>query len=271
MYAIYLFFILFFTCAANSAGAANSADGTNATGVPATEVRAVWLTTNYGLDWPRNRTSHEAQKQELIEILDNLQKFHFNTVMFQVRARGEVLYRSVLEPMSSLIIPAGPGQPPFDPLAFAIEECHKRGMEIHAWMVTYPLGAERHVRSLGQRSIIRKQTSLTKRFQGEWFLDPRNPRTDDYLIALVMEVVEIYAWMVTYPSWAERHVRSLGQRSITLKAPFLTKRFQGEWFLDPGNPSTVDHRIALVMEVVENYDVDGIHFDYLRYPDNRGR
>src|SRR5690554_1566984 len=210
MYAIYLFFILFFTCAANSAGAANSADGTNATGVPATEVRAVWLTTNYGLDWPRNRTSHEAQKQELIEILDNLQKFHFNTVMFQVRARGEVLYRSVLEPMSSLIIPAGPGQPPFDPLAFAIEECHKRGMEIHAWIVTYPLGGERHVKSLGRRSVTRKEPSLTKRFQKEWFLDPGNPRTDDYLI-------------------------------------------------------------ALVMEVVENYDVDGIHFDYIRYPDNRGR
>jgi len=177
---------------------------------PATEVRAVWLTTNYGLDWPTNRTSHEAQKRELIQILDNLQKHHFNTVMFQVRSRGEVMYPSSLEPLSSLIIPAGPGQPLFDPLAFAVEECHKRGMEIHAWMVTYPLGGERHVRSLGERSVTRKQPTLAKRFRGEWFLDPGNPRTDDYLI-------------------------------------------------------------SLVMEVVENYDVDGIHFDYIRYPDNRGR
>lgn len=177
---------------------------------PATEVRAVWLTTNYGLDWPRNRMSHEAQKRELTEMLDNLQKHNFNTVMFQVRARGEVMYRSAIEPMSSLIIPAGPGQSPFDPLAFAIEECHKRGMELHAWMVTYPLGNERHVRGLGERSVTRKQPSLVKRFNREWFLDPGNPRTDDYLL-------------------------------------------------------------SLVMEVVSHYDVDGIHFDYIRYPDNRGR
>jgi len=56
--------------------------------LPATEVRAVWLTTNYGLDWPHNRTSQNEQKRELISILDNLKKNNFNTVMFQVRARG---------------------------------------------------------------------------------------------------------------------------------------------------------------------------------------
>ena len=177
---------------------------------PATEVRAVWLATNYGLDWPKNRTSHEGQKRELTAMLDSLQKLRFNTVMFQVRARGEVMYRSAVEPMSPLIVPAGPGQPPFDPLAFAVEECHKRGMEIHAWMVTYPLGNEKQVKSLGARSITRKQPALVKRFKGEWFLDPGNPRTDDYLL-------------------------------------------------------------SLVMEVVKNYDVDGIHFDYIRYPDNRGQ
>ena len=199
MYKIFLTFV-FFTCTASLL----------AIDPPATEVRAVWLTTNYGLDWPRNRTSQAAQKRELVEMLDSLQKHRFNTVMFQVRARGEVLYRSAVEPMSSLIVSSAPGQPPFDPLAFALEECHKRGMELHAWVVTYPLGTERHVRSLGQRSITRKEPSLVKRFGGEWFLDPGNPRTDDYLV-------------------------------------------------------------SLVMEVVENYDVDGIHFDYIRYPDNRGR
>lgn len=199
MRTILLSFVLLFTCQATVTALS-----------PATEVRAVWLTTNYGLDWPRNRTSHEAQKRELTTMLDNLQKHNFNTVMFQVRSRGEVMYRSVVEPMSSLIIPAAPGNPPFDPLAFALEECHKRGMELHAWFVTYPLGNERHVRDLGNRSVTRKDPSLVKKFGKEWYLDPGNPRTDDYLI-------------------------------------------------------------SLVMEVVDNYDVDGIHFDYIRYPDNRGR
>jgi len=181
-----------------------------ATGIPATEVRAVWLTTNYGLDWPRNRSNIEVQKRELTDILDNLQKHNFNTVMFQVRARGEVLYNSDIEPMSLMIASRGPGRRAFDPLAFAVEECHRRGLECHAWMVTYPLGGDKHVRELGSKSVTKKNPSLTKKFRGEWFLDPGNPRTDDYLL-------------------------------------------------------------SIVNEIVTNYDVDGIHFDYIRYPDNRGQ
>lgn len=177
---------------------------------PATEVRAVWLTTNYGLDWPRNRISQEAQKQELLSMLDQLQKYHFNTVLFQVRARGEVFYQSKIEPMSSLVIAGGYGRPSFDPLALMVEECHKRGMECHAWIVTYPLGGDKHVRSLGSKSVIKKNPSVAKKFKGEWFLDPGNPRTDDYLL-------------------------------------------------------------SIVNEIVTRYDVDGIHFDYIRYPDNKGQ
>lgn len=178
-------------------------------GLPATEIRAVWLTTNYGLDWPRNRISQEVQKRELISILDNLEKNNFNTVMFQVRARGEVFYDSRIEPMSSMVISGGRGSEKFDPLAFAVEECHKRGLECHAWMVTYPLGGDKHVKSLGAASVVKKNPSIAKKFKGEWFLDPGNPKTDDYLL-------------------------------------------------------------SIVEEVVANYDVDGIHFDYIRYPDNRG-
>ena len=180
------------------------------TEMPATEVRAVWLTTNYGLDWPRNRTSQELQKKELIAILDSLKRYNFNTVFFQVRARGEVFYISEIEPISSLIVPGKDRDTKFDPLAFAIEECHKRGMECHAWLVTYPLGNERHVRSLGSVCVTRRIPSITKKFKGEWFLDPGNPRTDDYLL-------------------------------------------------------------SIVNEIVRKYDIDGIHMDYIRYPDNRGQ
>ena len=176
---------------------------------PATEIRAVWLTTNYGLDWPRTKLSQEGQKRELIVILDNLQKRHFNTIMFQVRARGEVFYRSRWEPMSSLLVSGGYGKTFFDPLAFVIDEAHKRGMEVHAWLVTYPLGTDKWVKSLGEKSVVRQNASLVRQYRGEWFLDPGNPKTDDYLL-------------------------------------------------------------RLVEEIVDNYDVDGIHFDYIRYPDNTG-
>lgn len=177
---------------------------------PATEVRAVWLTTNYGLDWPRNKISADEQKHELIVLLDSLQKYNFNTVIFQVRARGEVFYDSKIEPMASIIVPEEYGKPKFDPLKFAIEESHKRGMECHAWLVTYPLGDDKQVRSLGSRSITKKNPSIVKRYKGEWFLDPGNLKTDDYLM-------------------------------------------------------------SIVQEIVTNYDVDGIHFDYIRYPNNTGK
>lgn len=185
------------------------ASGIFSSGLPATEVRAVWLTTNYGLDWPRSRTSQGEQKKELISILDNLKKNNFNTVMFQVRTRGEVFYNSRIEPMLSMIVTAG-GAGKFDPLALVVEECHKRGLECHAWIVTYPLGGDKHVKSLGMSSVTRKNPSITKKFKGEWFLDPGNPRTDDYLL-------------------------------------------------------------SIIEEVVTHYDVDGVHFDYIRYPDNRGQ
>src|SRR5690554_396269 len=77
--------------------------------IPATEVRAVWLTTNYGLDWPINRNNQEVQKKELVDILDSLKEYNFNTVIFQVRARGEVFYNSEIEPMSSIIVSEGVG------------------------------------------------------------------------------------------------------------------------------------------------------------------
>ncbi len=176
---------------------------------PAVEVRAVWLTTNYGLDWPRNRTSESAQKKELIDILDNLKKHNFNTILFQVRGRGEVMYKSSIEPMSSLVAHDRSGNPLFDPLSFVIEEAHKRGLSCHAWIVTYPLGGDRHVKSLGTNSVTKRKPNIVKRFKNEWFLDPGVPATDDYLL-------------------------------------------------------------SIVKEIVTNYDIDGVHFDYIRYPDNRG-
>ena len=63
---------------------------------PKQEVRAAWITTAYGLDWPKTRATsadnRQKQQQELIEMLDKLKAAHFNTILFQVRTRGEVFY-----------------------------------------------------------------------------------------------------------------------------------------------------------------------------------
>ena len=181
---------------------------------PKYEVRAAWVTTAYGLDWPRTRATSPAtmkrQQQELIEILDKLKAAHFNTVLFQARTRGDVLYRSDIEPMNSVLTGKKYGDPGYDPLAFAVEECHKRGMECHAWMVTLPLGNRKHVNYLGARSVTKTHRNICVPYGRQWYLNAGNPETKEYLM-------------------------------------------------------------SLVREVVTRYDVDGVHFDFLRYPEHARR
>ncbi|MDR2969791.1 MAG: family 10 glycosylhydrolase [Tannerellaceae bacterium] len=177
---------------------------------PKTEIRAVWLTTVYGLDWPKKAatTAHdtESQKEELLHILDRLEEANFNTVFIQARLRGDLIYRSTIEPFSRVFTGKHNQKPGYDPLQFVIDECHKRRMECHAWFVTFPLGSEQGVRLQGNSSTVKRQ-------------------------------------------------------------PKLVKKHKGEWYLDPGVPETSDYILSLVRELVSSYDVDGIHFDYIRYPE----
>lgn len=168
----------------------------------AIEVRAVWLTTNWELDMPSSRLSEANQKKEIISTLDDLSRMNINTILFQVRIRGDVFYKSSIEPFS----PHYKWSKNSDILDFMIEECHKRGIECHAWFVVYPLGSKKHVQ---------KQ-----------------------------------------------------RESIANRRPNLCKLHKGEWYLDPGNPETRKYLLSLVDEVVSKYDIDGIHFDYIRYPDD---
>ena len=175
------------------------------------ELRAVWLTTLSGLDWPRTKVRNAAdqtqQQKELCDILDQLQAARINTVMLQTRVRGSVIYPSKIEPWDICLTGSYDKHPGYDPLAFAIDECHKRGMELHAWVVTIPC----------------------------------------------------FKTMVT---------KSVGKRSVLSTHKHLCKRHNDTWYLDPGIPETADYLVNICKEIASNYDVDGIHFDYIRYPEN---
>ena len=101
-------------------------------------------------------------------------------------------YRSDIEPFNSILTGKTGGDPGYDPLAFAIEECHKRGMECHAWMVTIPLGNRKHVAALGKESVTKKKRAICVPYKREYFLNPGHPQTKEYLMSLVREVVERY-------------------------------------------------------------------------------
>lgn len=101
------------------------------------EVRSVWMATVWALDWPSSTSSTTAQKNEMVKYLDVLQKNNFNAVYFQVRTMSDAFYKSSYEPWSSYLTGTRGKDPGWDPLAFVIEECHKRGMECHAWVNPY--------------------------------------------------------------------------------------------------------------------------------------
>lgn len=122
---------------------------------PKRDVRATWLSTAWALDWPKSGTnnitvpaptgSNEAaretvrntQKKLLTDILDKLQVNNFNTVFFQVRSMCEAFYNSKYEPWSQWLSSVHGADPGWDPLAFIVEEGHKRGIEVHAWLNPY--------------------------------------------------------------------------------------------------------------------------------------
>lgn len=163
---------------------------------PKHEVRAVWLTTLGGLDWPSTKANTPEriikQKAELTALLDKYQQAGINTVLFQTRIRGSVIYPSSLEPWDLGLTGQYNKNPGYDPLQFAVEECHKRGLEIQAWLVAIPLGKVTLNNGYGQASVVKRQKSLCVRSGDEWFMDPGNPNTAKYLASLACEIVSRY-------------------------------------------------------------------------------
>jgi len=105
---------------------------------PKREMRATWLTTVANIDWPLSYTyGEEAQKKELISLLDACVKFNMNTVLFHIRPACDALYQSSYEPWSSYLNNGRGVDPGYDPLQFCIDECHKRGLTCHGWINPY--------------------------------------------------------------------------------------------------------------------------------------
>lgn len=127
---------------------------------PKRDIRATWLSTAWRLDWPASTTvptatgtneasreaSRNVQKSGLISVLDKLKAANFNTLFFQVRPMSDAFYNSAYEPWSQFLSSERGSDPGYDPLAFAIEEAHKRGIELHAWLnpYRYSSSAETH-------------------------------------------------------------------------------------------------------------------------------
>ena len=163
---------------------------------PLHEIRAVWLATIGGIDWPRTKAtdsySIQRQKQELCAMLDKLQRANINMVVMQTRIRGTVIYPSSIEPWDDCLTGKYGQHPGYDPLQFAIDECHRRGMEFHAWLVAIPLGELKKQKGYGTSSIMRKHPKLCKTVGAEVFMQPNANGTADYIAELCKEIILKY-------------------------------------------------------------------------------
>lgn len=178
---------------------------------PKHEFRATWLTTAWGNDWPKTKVTNDAtrkqQQDSLIAIFDRLQAGNMNAVCFQVRGRSDAFYQSSYEPWAAELAGARGKDPGYDPLAFAIEEAHKRGLELHAWVNPF------RVTSSGTLS----SSDMVKKNAGQWIIQYNNGS------------------------------------------------FTGE-IIDPGYPEAREYVLKVLMEIISNYDIDGIVMDDYIYP-----
>lgn len=164
-------------------------------GQPKREVRAVWLTTNYGLDWPRNKYWGTAAQDLMTGMLDQLQEANFNTIIFQVQCLGDVFWDSKIQPWSKMATGKYGQAPKYNICDFVIEECHKRGMEVHAWIVPYRLGTQANAdgydaETSNQKHVVNLHPELCLRGSDDaWYLDPGLPEVRKYLIDLYEEMV----------------------------------------------------------------------------------
>jgi uncharacterized lipoprotein YddW (UPF0748 family) len=184
----------------------------SASAQPKYEVRAVWLTTIGGIDWPSTYAHDDMgiteQQRQLIGILDRLKAAGINTVLLQTRVRATTIYPSNIEPWDGCLSGKPGRSPGYDALQFAIDECHRRGMELHAWVVTIPVG--------------------------KW--------------------------------------NSYGCQQLRRRFGKLIMKIGEEGYMNPESSFTADYIAGICEEITKNYDVDGVHLDYIRYPETwRGR
>lgn len=170
------------------------------------ELRGAWIATVWNINWPsRTGLSAAAQRAELEGLFDAARASGLNAIFLQIRAESDAFYDSPHEPWSRFLTGTQGADPGYDPLAFAIEAAHARGLELHAWLNPY-------------RALTTSDTS----------------------------------------------VASAGH--VVNARPGMVRRYGNYHWIDPGSDEGLAHTLTVIRDVLERYDVDGIHFDDYFYP-----
>lgn len=157
------------------------------------DVQAVWMATVYNIDYPSTKNNITAQKDEYIQKIDKLKEIGINTIVVQVRPKADALYRSNINPWSDVLTGTQGKNPGYDPMAFMIEEAHKRGMDFHAWLNPYRVTTsgtdvsilhEKHPARLNPDWLISHNNAL--------YYNPKLEAVRQHIVDTVEEIIKKY-------------------------------------------------------------------------------
>ncbi|GBD90376.1 hypothetical protein BMS3Abin04_01093 [bacterium BMS3Abin04] len=161
------------------------------------ETRAVWVATNFRLDWPPQTLNPDIQINALTEIFDSIKSKNLNTIYFQVRGNGSVMFNSPFEPYSIYLTGNTGIKPAFDPLKLAVKLAHERNLEIHAWLniMRCYSGSKQNILQSSDRLLNAHPEWVRKYYEDgkvSYWLDPGLPEVRKYLIDLISEAIKKY-------------------------------------------------------------------------------
>lgn len=170
------------------------------------EIRAVWVDAFHaGIRSP----------EEAAQLVADAKRLHLNTLIVQVRRRGDALYAGALEPP----LDDPHYDPAFDALGHIVEAAHAEGLRVHAWINAMPVWRDE--------------------------VPPKDPR----------HVFNLHG------------PRAAGDDGWLTSSREAVQKFPVGYFLDPGHPAAQEHLVRVYTDIVRRFRVDGIHFDYIRYPE----
>lgn len=193
----YAALVLIAACAAPTAPSTppSPEDGLPPFVVPAIqrEFRGMWIATVANIDWPSQAVLPvQTQQQELVNLLSIAEQTRLNAVILQVRAAGDALYPSQLEPWMRSLSGQQGTDPGYDPLAFAVQEAHARGLELHAWFNPFRAGNLSDTLRLAETHFAKRRPDLLRRYCTQLWFDPGEPDVQAHALAVISDVIRRY-------------------------------------------------------------------------------
>ncbi|MGZ9584260.1 family 10 glycosylhydrolase [Paenibacillus marinisediminis] len=160
---------------------------------PKRELRAAWIASVVNIDWPQaGVVTKEEQKKDFIDLLDQLKEIGMNAVVVQIKPTADAFYPSKYAPWSEWLTGEQGKDPGYDPLAFMVEEVHKRNMEFHAWFNPYRVSMQPDINKLVKDHPVRQNPDWVVSYGGKLYLNPGIPAVKQYVTDSIMEAVQLY-------------------------------------------------------------------------------